>query len=279
MQDSLFTSMERAGEQPELALRVAEIFAWDMDFYTDPQPGDQFCVLVEKKVYDNGQSPTYHRILAARYKNAETVYEGFLYPDVAGKPAYYSRDGRSLQAAFLRSPLRFEAAISSHFSRHRFHPVLRVYRPHLGTDYAAPVGAPVQAIATGRVTFCGRAGGAGKMVRVEHANGYESMYMHLSRILVRRGQHVAQGQRIALVGATGLATGPHLDFRLRRNGKYVNFEHFRAPRAAQLDANQMRGICCRARSFRCGDECRRAPGRDARRFGRCSGARCPSTER
>jgi murein DD-endopeptidase MepM/ murein hydrolase activator NlpD len=240
MQDSLFTSMERVGERPELAIRVAEIFAWDLDFYTDPQTGDQFCVLVEKKEYENGQTPTYRRILAARYNNAGTIYEGFLFPDSDGRPAYYSRDGRSLQSAFLRSPLRFDASISSHFSRHRYHPVLKVYRPHLGTDYAAPVGSPVQAIATGRITFCGRAGGAGKMVTIQHANGYESMYLHLSRILVRAGQHVAQGQRIALVGATGLATGPHLDFRLRRNGHYVDFEHFRAPRATQLAAGDMR---------------------------------------
>jgi hypothetical protein len=239
---SLFTTMEQAGERPELALRIAEIFAWDIDFYTDPQDGDQICVLVEKKVYENGQPPTYRNILAARYNNAGTEYEGFLFPDSNGRPAYYSRNGRSLQAAFLRSPLKFEAAVSSHFTRRRFHPVLKVFRPHLGTDYAAPTGSPVQAVSSGRITFAGRAGGAGNMVRIQHANGYESMYLHLSRILVKRGQHVAQGQRIALVGATGLATGPHLDFRLRRNGQYVNFERFRPPRAAQLTAAEMRAF-------------------------------------
>jgi murein DD-endopeptidase MepM/ murein hydrolase activator NlpD len=239
MQDSLFDSMERIGERSELAIAVADIFAWDLDFYTDPQPGDSFCVVLEKKEYANGQPSTYKRILAARYVNAGKTYEGYLFADGGGKAGYYSRDGHSLQAAFLRSPLKFDARVSSHFSRRRFHPVLKIYRPHLGTDYAAPVGAPVQAVASGRVTFRGRSGGAGNMVRIRHANGYESMYLHLSRMYVRVGQTVEQGQRIAAVGATGLATGPHLDFRLRRNGSFVNFERLKSPRAVRLAAAEM----------------------------------------
>lgn len=230
---SLFESIERAGEQPELALRIAEIFAWDLDFYTDPREGDAFSLVIEKREYNNGQPPSYGRILAARYNNAGTLYEAFLSPETA---AYYSRDGRSLQSAFLRSPLKFEARVSSRFSRRRLHPVLKIYRPHLGTDYAAPTGAPVQAVGAGRVTFSGRSGGAGNMVRIAHANGYESSYLHLSRRLVRVGQRVEQGQRIGLVGATGLATGPHLDFRLRRNGKYVDFERLKPPRASAIEA-------------------------------------------
>ncbi len=240
MQDSLFDSIERAGERAELALQVADIFAWDLDFYTDPQPGDSFCFVLEKKEYANGQPSTYRRILSARYVNAGTTYEGYLFPDGDGKAGYYSRDGRSLQAAFLRSPMKFDARVSSRFSRRRFHPVLKIYRPHLGTDYAAPVGAPVQAIASGRVTFSGRSGGSGNMVRIKHANGYESMYLHLSRMYVRAGQTVAQGQRIAAVGATGIATGPHLDFRLRRNGSFVNFERLKTPRASRLAAREMK---------------------------------------
>ncbi len=239
LRGSLFESMETAGERPELAIYIAEIFAWDMDFYTDPQEGDQFCALVEEKVYDNGQQPTYLRVLAARYINSGKAYEGFLFADETGKGHYYTADGRSLQAAFLRSPMKFEARISSHFSRSRFHPVLKIYRPHMGTDYAAPAGTPVQAIAGGTVLSSGYAGGGGNMVRIRHANGYESDYMHLSRRLVRAGQKVDQGQRIGLVGATGLATGPHLDFRIRKNGNYVNFERMRPPRATKLAASQM----------------------------------------
>jgi murein DD-endopeptidase MepM/ murein hydrolase activator NlpD len=239
MESSLFESIERIGERAELAIQMADIFAWDLDFYSDPQPGDQFCLLLEKKEYENGQPATYRRILAARYENGGKVYEGYLFPDRSGHPHYYSADGRSLQAAFLRSPLKFEARVSSHFSRRRLHPVLKVYRPHLGTDYAAPVGASVQAVGSGRVTFSGRSGGAGNMVRIQHENGYESMYLHLSRMFVRVGQRVSQGQRIAAVGSSGLSTGPHLDFRLRRKGGFVDFERLRAPRATVLAAARM----------------------------------------
>ena len=238
LEGSLFESIARIGEQPDLAIRMAEIFAWDIDFYTDPQPGDEFSLLVEKKEYDNGQPPTYQRILAAKYVNKSQVYEGFLFPDPDGKPGYYSRDGKSLQAAFLRSPLQFAARISSHFSPRRFHPVLKIYRPHLGTDYAAPTGTPVQAIASGTVTFSGYSGGAGNMVTIRHANGFESSYLHLSRRYVKKGQKVAQSHRIGLVGATGLATGPHLDFRVKKNGKYLNFESMKPPRRTEVPAEQ-----------------------------------------
>ncbi len=239
LRGSLFESMEGAGAPPELAIEVAAIFAWDLDFYTDPREGDEFCLLVEKKEYANGQPPTYRRILAATYNNAGTVFEGYLFPDEHGKRQYYSRDGQSLQAAFLRSPLKFDARVSSRFSPRRLHPVLKIYRPHLGTDYAAPVGTPVQVIASGRVVFSGRSGGSGNMVTVRHANGYETRYLHLSRRFVRTGQRVEQGQRIGSVGATGLATGPHLDFRVSRHGRFVNFERLKPPRTSKITAAQM----------------------------------------
>jgi murein DD-endopeptidase MepM/ murein hydrolase activator NlpD len=238
IEGSLFESIDSAGEGPELAIRMAEIFAWDLDFYTDPRQGDEFCLLVEKKEYGNGQPPTYGRILAAKYNNAGETYDAFLFPDEEGKPRFYSHDGRSLQAAFLRSPMKFEARVSSRFSRRRFHPVLKRYRPHLGTDYAAPTGTPVQSVAAGRVVFSGRSGGAGNLVRIKHSGGYETYYMHLSRRYVRTGQHVQQGQRIGAVGATGLATGPHLDFRVRKNGAFVNFERLRLPRDSRIRAGQ-----------------------------------------
>lgn len=228
---SLFESVMEAGEGPELALQLAEIFAWDLDFYTDPRPGDTFRVVLEKKEYDNGQPPSYGRILAAEYNNAGRLHGAVLFRDRQGRPAYYSPEGKSLQKAFLRSPLKFAARVSSHYSRRRFHPVLKIYRPHLGTDYAAPRGTPVQAIADGRVVFAGRKGGGGITVRIAHARGYESYYLHLHRALVRSGQRVQQGQRIGLVGATGLATGPHLDFRLRRHQKFVDFEKLALPPA------------------------------------------------
>jgi murein DD-endopeptidase MepM/ murein hydrolase activator NlpD len=236
---SLFESMQAAGEQSELAIRFAEIFAWDLDFYRDPQPGDRFCALVEKKEYENGQAPSYVRILAATYDNAGKAYDAYLYPGAKGEQAYYSADGKSLKAAFLRSPIKFEARISSRFSKRRFHPVLRRYRPHLGTDYAVPTGTPVQSIAAGQVVYSAYQRGSGNLVRVKHANGYETYYLHLSRRLVRVGQRIEQGQRIGLSGATGLASGPHLDFRIRRNGTFLNFETLRLPRTAQLTAQQL----------------------------------------
>ena len=238
VEGSLFDSVIAAGEKPDLAVRLAEIFAWDMDFNTDTQAGDVFRLVVEKKEYSDGSPATYGRILAAEYDNVGHPYQAVLFHEPNGAPAYYSADGKSLQKAFLRSPLRFAARVSSHFTTHRFHPVLKITRPHLGTDYAAPVGTPVQTIADGRVVFSGRKGGDGNMVRIAHTRGYETYYLHLSRILVRNGQSVHQGQRIGLVGATGLATGPHLDFRVRQGGRFVNFERLKLPPSNPVAKNE-----------------------------------------
>jgi murein DD-endopeptidase MepM/ murein hydrolase activator NlpD len=231
IEDSLFEAVLEASEAPELALRLADIFGWDLDFYTDTRPGDTFRLAVEKKKYLDGQLAAYGRILAAEYVNGTRTYQAVLFHDGNGKPAYYTPEGKSLQKVFLRSPLKFSAPITSRFSRSRFHPILKRYRPHLGVDYGAPAGTPVQTIAEGRVILAGYNGEAGKTVQIRHTNGYETYYCHLSRIFVRVGQHVAQGERIGLVGATGLATGPHLDFRLRRHGAFVNFATLTLPPA------------------------------------------------
>ena len=134
-----------------------------------------------------------------------------------------------MKKAFLHSPLKFAAVITSHISQSRFHPILKQYRPHLGIDYAAPTGTPVQTIGDGRVIFAGPKGGAGNLIEVQHSNGYTTYYMHLSRVLVRSGQRVEQGERIGLVGMTGLATGPHLDFRIQRGKEFLNFERLPLP--------------------------------------------------
>jgi len=231
IEGSLFESVIDAGEQPELALRLAEIFGYDLDFYTDPRPGDTFRVAVEKKKLENGEFAAYGRILAAEYVNGRRPYCAVLFHDAAGRAAYFTPEGKSLKKAFLHSPLKFAAPISSHFNLHRFHPILKEYRAHPGIDYAAPVGTPVQAIGDGRVTFAGWKGGAGNFVEIQHSNGYSTSYMHLSRVLVRAGQRVEQGQRIGLVGMTGLATGPHLDFRIQKRGQYLNFERLPLPAA------------------------------------------------
>lgn len=235
IQGSLFESVVDAGERPELAMRLAEIFGWDLDFYTDPRPGDTFRVVVEKKTFSDGSISSYGRILAAEYNNEGRPYRAVLFHDASGHPAYYTPEGKSMKKAFLHSPLKFAAPISSHFSAHRFHPILKQTRPHLGIDYAAPTGTPVQTIGDGHVTFAGRKGGAGNLVEVQHTNGYTTYYMHLSRVLVRSGQRVEQGQRIGLVGMTGLATGPHLDFRIQRAGQFLNFERLPLPPAGPVE--------------------------------------------
>jgi murein DD-endopeptidase MepM/ murein hydrolase activator NlpD len=227
--DSLFNAVEDAGESAELAMRLAQIFGYDLDFYTDPRKGDSFCMVLEKKKYANGQTAGYGRILAAQYENGGKKYQALLFHDPTGRPGYYSADGKSLQKAFLRSPLKFGAPVTSHFSQARFHPILKIYRAHLGTDYGAPVGTPVQTIGTGKVVFAGLRRGEGNMVQITHPNGYETMYLHLSRMFVRTGEHVEIGKTIGLVGSTGLSTGPHLDFRILQKGQYKNFEKLGLP--------------------------------------------------
>jgi len=154
--------------------------------------------------------------------NVGHSFKALRYTVPGGKPAYYDEQGRSLKRFFLKSPLKFEASISSRFTHSRRHPILRIVRPHLGVDYRAPIGASVVAVANGTVVSAGWSGGAGRMVTLRHPGGWETLYMHLSSIAVRRGQHVSQGQLIGRVGSSGLSTGPHLDYRVRQNGRYLN---------------------------------------------------------
>ncbi len=236
---SLFESVIETGEHPELAVRLAEIFAFDLDFYTDPKPGDTFRLVFEKHTVPGDDTPTYGKIFAAEYINGGHVYDAVQFHDSGGRLAYYTSDGKSLQKAFLKSPLKFAARVSSHYSMHRFHPVMKEYRAHLGTDYAVPVGTPVQAIASGKVTFSGFKGGNGNLIVLKHSNGYETYYLHLSQRLVRTGQSVQQGQRIGLSGMTGLASGPHLDFRIKQRGNFVNFERLKLPPSDPVAKSQM----------------------------------------
>jgi murein DD-endopeptidase MepM/ murein hydrolase activator NlpD len=229
LDDSLFNAVEAAGESAEVAMRMAQIFGYDLDFYTDPRKGDTFRVVLEKRRYATGETAGYGKILAAEYVNGGRKYQALLFHDSEGHAAYYTADGKSLQKAFLKSPLKFGAPVTSHFSKSRFHPILKISRPHLGTDYGAPVGTPVQTIGSGRVVFAGRKGGDGNMVHIAHTNGYETMYLHLSKIYVHAGEHVEIGKTIGLVGMTGLATGPHLDFRISQKGQFKNFEKLGLP--------------------------------------------------
>lgn len=230
--DSLFAAMAAVGERPELPTALAEIFGGEVDFRVDLQQNDSFSVLVDETRRD-GRFVKYGPVAAAVIEAGGRPVTAIRFTLPSGKTGYYDENGRSLQRFFLRSPLRFEPRVTSGFSRARMHPVLHVVRAHLGVDYRAPHGAPVIAVAHGTVTGAGWRGGGGRTVSIRHANGYESFYLHLSSIApgVRRGARVSQGQVIGRVGATGLATGPHLDYRLRKNGVFVNplTEHRKMP--------------------------------------------------
>jgi murein DD-endopeptidase MepM/ murein hydrolase activator NlpD len=220
--DSIVAAMDEAGETIDLSLALAAIFASDVDFNTELQPGDRFELLVEKLFRENDQFAGYGPILAAELTNDGRRLRAVRFEPADGPPGYFDEEGRSLRKFFLRSPLKFEPVITSGFSRRRFHPVLHQYRAHQGVDYRAPRGAPVVAVSSGVVLFAGVNGGSGRMVHLRHANGFESQYLHLSSIAVRRGARVEQGELIGRVGSTGLATGPHLHYALKKNGVNIN---------------------------------------------------------
>lgn len=218
---NLFESVEALGERPQLVLDFAEMFAWDFDFAADSQPGDRFRMLVEK-VFTGDLFVKYGRILAAEYENEGTVHTGIYFKEKEGG-GYYTPAGESLRRAFLKSPLEF-TRISSGYSRSRRHPILGGVRPHLAVDYAAPSGTPVWAVAEGSVEFAGWSAGNGNTVILRHRANFKTMYNHLSRFGrgIRTGATVRQRQAIGYVGSTGLSTGPHLDYRVIKDGSFVN---------------------------------------------------------
>jgi murein DD-endopeptidase MepM/ murein hydrolase activator NlpD len=229
IETSLYESMVQLGQSPELAMKFADIFAWQVDFLTEPRPGDTFKLIWEKS-YKEGEEFSDGRVLAAQYLGKEVSHTAIFFEDSEGHNDYYTTKGESLRKEFLRSPLNYRR-ISSYFSYRRFHPILKYYRPHFGIDYAAPLGTPVVNIGDGVITYMGWKDDYGKFVKIRHLNGYYSTYGHLSRYgrSIRRGDKVKQGQVVGYVGATGLATGPHLDFRVIRNGKFVNFLKIQIP--------------------------------------------------
>ena len=220
---SLFQAMDAAGESAELTMGLAAIFAGELDFNNDVQPGDRFALAFERFVRDARPS-TYGEITAAEFENEGRRIRAIRFAPAGGRPDYFDEEGRSLRRFFLRSPLKFEPRVTSRYSMSRFHPVLRTARPHRGVDYGAPTGAPVVSVAAGTVVSATYDNANGRMVRLRHASGYESYYLHLSAFApgMRRGAHVDQGQTIGRVGATGLATGPHLHYGLQKSGAWVD---------------------------------------------------------
>jgi len=218
---SLFHAIEEAGEQPQLVIALVNIFEWDFDFTADTRAGDRFRLVVEKR-YAGDTFVSYGRVLAAQYQSERRLLTGIAFA-VGTRFAHYDADGRSLRKMFLKSPLEF-TRITSGFTYARPHPILGGRRPHLAIDYAAPTGTPIRAVADGVVVKAGWDGGYGRIVRIRHRAGYETLYAHLSRLGrgVRPGVRVRQRQVVGHVGTTGVSTGPHLHYEVIKGGRRVN---------------------------------------------------------
>ena len=228
---NLFEAIVKAGEKSELAFKLADLFSWDIDFMRGLRKDDSFTIIVEKRSR-NGEDAGYGHILAAKFINQGTTFCAYRYKNEAGHIGYYDHTGASLRKAFLKAPLRF-TRISSGYSDNRLHPILKVWRPHHGIDYAAPNGTPIRTIGDGIVIAKAYGQGAGRYVKIQHLNNYETVYMHMSRYAdgLTQGMRVRQGDVIGYVGTSGYATGPHLDFRIKKNGTYINPLTLKSPTA------------------------------------------------
>jgi len=236
IESSLYESMLDCADSPQLALQIADIFSWQIDFLTECREGDTFKLLVEKE--QRGDFYRWGKVIAVQYEGEQlSKHNAILFEDSSGHVDYYNEKGDSLRKAFLRAPLNYKY-ISSYFSKNRFHPILRIWRPHLAIDYAAPTGTPISTIGDGTVIFAGWENGYGNYIQIRHPNNYVTGYGHLSRYAsgLKKGKKVVQGEIIGYVGATGLATGPHLDFSISKNGQRVDFLKLELPSASSVDS-------------------------------------------
>lgn len=240
--NSLFAAIAAGGSDIQIAMATAGVFSGEIDFNNDLRLGDSFAVLYERYVRDRVHV-TYGDVLAAAFHNDGRDLYAFRFQVPGEAPSYFDGDGRSMKRQFLRSPLPFEPRVTSRFSYRRMHPILGTVRAHLGVDYGAPTGTRVIAVSNGTVVSAAPSGSSGNMVRLRHTNGYETYYLHLSRFArgMRPGVRVIQGQVIGYVGSTGLATGPHLDYRMRKNGTFVNplIEHRKLPPGDPVPPDQL----------------------------------------
>ena len=247
----LFSAVADMGEGPRLALRIANLFAAEINFIRDLQEGDGFRVLVEK-LYREGEYRGYGKVLAATFTNKGKTFEAFLFRDGNDREGhFYNAAGESLRKTLLQAPLPI-TRLTSRFSHSRKHPILGYSRPHLGVDYGAPSGTPVMAVGGGTVIKAGRAGGFGNQIIVRHHKNLESMYNHLSGYArgIRGGVSVRQGQVIGYVGSTGLSTGPHLDFRIRQNGKFIDPTKAVNPRAPGVSRGRSKAFAAGVAEYR-----------------------------
>lgn len=228
--NSLWESMSASEIKPAIILAYADMFAWQIDFLTDCRQGDKYKLIYEIKTLEKKDTVLSSDIIAGQYITKTSTNTAILFINSKGDEGYFDENGKSVKSAFLKAPLQFKR-ISSYFTKKRFHPILKYYRAHEGIDYAAPIGTPVSTIGDGVVTKSQYSGGYGNLVIVKHPNGYETYYGHLSKYGkgIKKGVRVKQGQVIGYVGATGLATGPHLDFRIKKNGTFFNYLTMKMP--------------------------------------------------
>jgi murein DD-endopeptidase MepM/ murein hydrolase activator NlpD len=235
---SLYAALPEDDRSTQLAMELSDIFSWDVDFNTDLRKGDTFRVVVEE-LWLKGGFRRYGDILAAELVIDGETFRAYRFAG-GGSGDYYDDSGKSLRRAFLKAPLSYRR-ITSGFTRRRLHPILKTVRPHLGVDYAAPTGTPVSSTGDGTVAFAGYKGPNGKLVIVRHGNGYATSYGHLSRFGkgIRAGTRVRQGDVVGFVGATGRATGPHLDYRMKRDGVFLNPLKAAPPRGGSIPSARM----------------------------------------
>jgi murein DD-endopeptidase MepM/ murein hydrolase activator NlpD len=222
IQYSVFAALKSQGADPNLAGQLALIFGWVVDFFTDIRPGDHFSILYEKKNYEDGRT-TLGRVLASRVYTRGREFYAFGHKTSKRSWSYYDQTGKSLQKSLLRAPLSY-TRISSNFSYKRKHPVTHHWAAHLGVDYAAPAGTPVKSTGDGTVVAAAYDRANGKYVKIRHNRHYTTYYLHFSRFArgIRNGAKIRQGQVIGYVGSTGMASGPHLDYRIKVDGRFVN---------------------------------------------------------
>lgn len=234
---SLWNCFAEQNLDVELGLALSDVYAWTVDFY-GLQRGDHFKVIYEE-VHVDGRMVGIDKILAAVFSSGNKDFFAFYFPQ-QGKPAYFDEKGQSLQRSFLKAPLKF-SRISSRFSRARKHPILRIVRPHYGVDYSAPRGTPVVSLGDGRVGEAGFKGGYGRFISIHHNSSYTTTYAHLSGYAkgLKAGNHVSQGEVIGYVGSSGLSTGPHLDFRVYKNGKPIDPLRLESPHAKPVDSRDI----------------------------------------
>jgi murein DD-endopeptidase MepM/ murein hydrolase activator NlpD len=235
VETTLYDAAVSVGLGDEVISKIVDVFGWEIDFTNDIQRGDTFRVAYEEHRLPNGKTVEIGRILAAELTVKGRLLLAIYFEPDDGRGRYYGADGTALGRAFLRYPLEF-TRISSQFSKSRFHPVLRIRRPHMGVDFAAPRGTPVRTIGAGRVTYAGWKGGNGRFVKISHGGGVESSYSHLNSIAkgLRSGTVIEMGDVIGTVGSTGLATGAHLHFALWKNGLYVDPTQVKLPSSPRL---------------------------------------------